>query len=329
MSGFHFDWNTLKNGVDEENKSESQVSRQPIVIRPSYVRKRGRNAQNVYVSMIARAILSSPEKRLMLCDIYEFISKNYAQQINKSDVRDFARGSALGNADNSRQSTKSRNHAWKNSVRHNLSSNGCFVKSEKSEFGKCCYWSIHPDCLDEFARGDYRHRKPVKRLRKKKEEKVDNEDDEDSSESQSFLSNHSMQVSPDDSTHCTFGNQVYGQHVDNYWMSGAVQGVYNGNDNNLQTSDCSYSFIDNNPNKRYYYDSSQWRSNFSSNSFQQNFGSLDQNTQRPTRPNFYAMPFGNSNASTSNNFQTWGQFVHPNPANSIPYNGVHYQNFYK
>ena len=328
MSGFHFGWNTLENGVDEGNKSESQVSNQPIVIRPNYVRKRGRNAQNVYVSMIARAILSSPEKSLMLCDIYEFISKNYAQQINKSNVRDFASGSAFGNADHSRQNTKSQNHAWKNSVRHNLSSNGCFVKSEKSEFGKCCYWSIHPDCLDDFSRGDYRHRKPVKRLRSKKEKKVDNQDDEDSCESQSFLSNNSTQISPDDSRYCQFNNPVYVQPGDNYWMSGAVQGVCNTNDSSLHKSDCTYTFVDNNPNNRYYYDSSQWRNNFSSNNFHQNSGSIDQNVQWQTRPEYYATPYRNSNASTSNNFQTWGP-VQPNPANSMAYNGVNYQNFYK
>ncbi|KAJ2962354.1 hypothetical protein NQZ79_g2517 [Umbelopsis isabellina] len=75
-----------------------------------------------YATLIAHAILSSPDGKLTLSDIYRWISENYPYY-------------ALGS------------HGWQNSIRHNLSLNKrSFVKLErrpsKQNPGKGSYWSI-------------------------------------------------------------------------------------------------------------------------------------------------------------------------------------------
>ena len=56
--------------------------------------------------------------------------------------------------------------AWRNSVRHNLSLNECFVKQERVGRGKGHYWAIHPACLQAFLRGDFRRRQARRRAKK-------------------------------------------------------------------------------------------------------------------------------------------------------------------
>ena len=94
-----------------------------------------------YVALISMAILSSPERKLILADIYKYISGNFPHHIRKSSN-------------------------WKNNVRYNLSLNQCFVKRGRTAHGGCNYWSIHPSCVDEFSRGDYRRRLAKKRNRR-------------------------------------------------------------------------------------------------------------------------------------------------------------------
>ena len=56
-----------------------------------------------YIGLIAMAILSSPEKKMVLSDIYQWILDHYPY-------------------------FRSRGPGWRNSIRHNLSLNDCFVK---------------------------------------------------------------------------------------------------------------------------------------------------------------------------------------------------------
>lgn len=55
------------------------------------------------------------------------------------------------------------NKSWRNSVRHNLSLNECFIKAARGTNGKGNYWRIHPLCEREFVRGNFR-RKTFKQL---------------------------------------------------------------------------------------------------------------------------------------------------------------------
>jgi len=108
-----------------------------------------------YIGLIAMAILSSSERQLVLSDIYQWILDHYPY-------------------------FRSRGTGWRNSIRHNLSLNDCFVKSGRSINGKGHYWSIHPANLVDFINGDFRRRRAQRRARKSMGLSVpDDEDDDD------------------------------------------------------------------------------------------------------------------------------------------------------
>ncbi|XP_041347225.1 forkhead box protein L2-like [Gigantopelta aegis] len=94
-----------------------------------------------YIALISMAILSNPDKKMLLGDIYQYIMDNFPFYSDK-------------------------NKAWKNSIRHNLSLNECFIKSVRTDNGKGSYWSIHPACEDDFVKGDFRRRHARRRARK-------------------------------------------------------------------------------------------------------------------------------------------------------------------
>ncbi|KAM7400536.1 hypothetical protein PAMA_004968 [Pampus argenteus] len=88
-----------------------------------------------YIALIVMAIQSSPTKRLTLSEIYQFLQARFP----------FFRGSYQG---------------WKNSVRHNLSLNECFLKLPKGlgRPGKGHYWTIDPGSEFMFEEGSFRRR---------------------------------------------------------------------------------------------------------------------------------------------------------------------------
>lgn len=99
--------------------------------------KDSRNLTETFVAVIAQGILSVPSRRMTLSSIYNFIAKRFPHF------------------------DKEKGPGWRNSVRHNLSSNDCFVKASRAENGKGHYWMIHPKDLPEFSKGNYRRpRKP-------------------------------------------------------------------------------------------------------------------------------------------------------------------------
>ena len=101
----------------------------------------GLRGEDSYIAIIAKAILSSPGQRCSLKDIYAFIEQNDSRFTKKSP------------------------QSWKNSVRHNLSLNECFVKFGRCKGEKGSYWTIHPANLMDFLSGDYRRRKAKARVR--------------------------------------------------------------------------------------------------------------------------------------------------------------------
>ena len=88
-----------------------------------------------YISLILMAIHSSPSKRCTLNEIYAFLQRRFP----------FFRGSYQG---------------WKNSVRHNLSLNDCFLKLPKGvgRPGKGHYWTVDPTTELKFEQGSLRRR---------------------------------------------------------------------------------------------------------------------------------------------------------------------------
>lgn len=113
------------NGTDSKSTkdSSSKSARRPE--KPPYS----------YIALIVMAIQSSPMKKLTLSEIYQFLQNKF----------EFFRGSYQG---------------WKNSVRHNLSLNECFIKLPKGlgRPGKGHYWTIDPASEFMFEEGSFRRR---------------------------------------------------------------------------------------------------------------------------------------------------------------------------
>ena len=93
-----------------------------------------------YIDLIGKAILSSPQQKLVLSDIYDYIQTNYPYFRNRGP-------------------------GWRNSIRHNLSLNDCFVKVGRSPNGKGHFWAINPINYDDFSRGEYKRKRVSRRNR--------------------------------------------------------------------------------------------------------------------------------------------------------------------
>lgn len=90
-----------------------------------------------YIALIAMAIRDSAGGRLTLAEINEYLMSKFP----------FFRGSYTG---------------WRNSVRHNLSLNDCFVKvlrDPSRPWGKDNYWMLNPNSEYTFADGVFRRRR--------------------------------------------------------------------------------------------------------------------------------------------------------------------------
>lgn len=108
--------------------------------------------QHSYIGLIAMAILSSVDRKMVLSDIYQYILDNYPYFRNRGP-------------------------GWRNSIRHNLSLNDCFVKAGRSANGKGHYWAIHPANVEDFKKGDFRRRKAQRKVRRHMGLSVPDEDD--------------------------------------------------------------------------------------------------------------------------------------------------------
>nr|CAH8865622.1 unnamed protein product [Trichobilharzia regenti] len=94
-----------------------------------------------YIGLIAKAILSTQERRMILSEIYQWIQLRYPY-------------------------FRTRGPGWRNSIRHNLSLNDCFIKVGRADNGKGHYWGIHPANLKDFLSGDFRRRRAQRKVRR-------------------------------------------------------------------------------------------------------------------------------------------------------------------
>lgn len=115
---------------DGDGYPSSSTDEEKKMCRPAYS----------YIALIAMAIQQSPEQRVTLSGIYEFIMKRFPYY-------------------------RSNQRAWQNSIRHNLSLNSCFIKvprTEGNEKGKGNFWTFATGCesmLDLFENGNFRRRR--------------------------------------------------------------------------------------------------------------------------------------------------------------------------
>lgn len=94
-------------------------------------RRKIRKSPMPYIGMIAEAISSSPDKKMVLSDIYSYMEKHFCEYLTGKP-------------------------RWRNTVRHNLSFHSCFVKCECSARGnRSHFWSVHPDFIQQFKRGNF------------------------------------------------------------------------------------------------------------------------------------------------------------------------------
>ncbi|XP_062863294.1 forkhead box protein O3a [Trichomycterus rosablanca] len=129
---------TASNGKDGES-SHSPSSSKPLpaaasdssitTLAPAQPRKSSarRNAWGnySYADLITQAIESSPEKRLTLAQIYDWMVRSVPYFKDKGDNNSSA--------------------GWKNSIRHNLSLHSRFVRVQNEGTGKSSWWMVNPD----------------------------------------------------------------------------------------------------------------------------------------------------------------------------------------
>uniref|UniRef100_A0A0K0FHI9 Forkhead box protein biniou (inferred by orthology to a D. melanogaster protein) n=1 Tax=Strongyloides venezuelensis TaxID=75913 RepID=A0A0K0FHI9_STRVS len=135
-----------RTSLDEDLSNSSQASKDDITpsikntkSHSSIKIRRGKKPEKPaisYIALISLAIKAQPSRKATLAEIYKYLQGNY----------EFFRGEYNG---------------WKNSIRHNLSLNECFIKLPKTDgekIGKGHQWTIDDSVDFCYEAGIYRRR---------------------------------------------------------------------------------------------------------------------------------------------------------------------------
>ena len=121
--------------VTQDQNDVQQLSAQPTDSKEASIQQdENMNiATPPYMKMIAKSIMASPMHRLVLSQIYSYIKQNYPTHVASKE-------------------------SWRNSVRHNLSTNKCFQRCGRAPNGRGFVWQIHPACMPMFQCGNFTRR---------------------------------------------------------------------------------------------------------------------------------------------------------------------------
>ncbi|GFR80317.1 forkhead box O protein [Elysia marginata] len=111
---------------DANNAADAQIGKDPLGLTAKKSGSRRNAWGNLsYADLITKAIQSSPEKRLTLSQIYDWMVQNVPYFKGKGDSTSSA--------------------GWKNSIRHNLSLHNRFMRIQNEGTGKSSWWVLNPD----------------------------------------------------------------------------------------------------------------------------------------------------------------------------------------
>ncbi|MBN3287376.1 FOXO3 protein, partial [Polyodon spathula] len=118
--------NTCINGKDQHSPIGNSTSSLGVSQQQRKVSSRRNAWGNLsYADLITKAIESTPDKRLTLSQIYDWMVRCVPYFKDKGDSNSSA--------------------GWKNSIRHNLSLHSRFVRVQNEGTGKSSWWMINPD----------------------------------------------------------------------------------------------------------------------------------------------------------------------------------------
>lgn len=155
---------TFKNGQLTTLPQSTVQQQQQLLQQHAHINENDRPPHS-YIALISMAILSKQERKILLNEIYDWVLQNFPYYQTRTDK------------------------SWRNSIRHNLSLNECFVKVGKAGNGRGYYWSIHNANMNDFKKGDFRRRQA--RLRAKHNDKSSTTSSSSSSSSSSTSSSSS------------------------------------------------------------------------------------------------------------------------------------------
>ncbi|CAG5128372.1 unnamed protein product [Candidula unifasciata] len=113
-------------GEEASNGADHQTTKDPLGLTAKKSGSRRNAWGNLsYADLITKAIHSSPEKRLTLSQIYDWMVQNVPYFKDKGDSTSSA--------------------GWKNSIRHNLSLHSRFMRIQNEGTGKSSWWVLNPD----------------------------------------------------------------------------------------------------------------------------------------------------------------------------------------